>query len=149
MLAKLYLRLLMGLIGCSLSAFAQIDGANFSADLRARYGPPLARETFTIWPGVEMVVDFAANGHVCRLHLPPVGPSSDSNVRTPQAIDDFLSGLLPMNLRGKEQGRMLEAVGAPSVSIVEYENVAVAEELQGQRRTGVTVTFKKETCRDR
>ncbi|MDR3741839.1 MAG: hypothetical protein P4L40_22695 [Terracidiphilus sp.] len=147
--AKLNLRLLVGLIGFALSAFAQVDAAKFAADLRARYGPPLARETFTGRPGVEMVVDYTANGHVCRIHLPPVGPSRDPNVRTPQAIDDFLSDLVPMNIRGKEQSRMLEATGLPSVSIIEYENVVIAEEFQGQRRTGVTVTFKKETCRDR
>lgn len=147
--AKLNLRLLAGLVGFALSAFAQVDGAEFAADLRAKYGPPLARETFTARPGVEMIVDYAANGHVCRIQLPPVGPSRDPNVKTPQAIDDFLSDLVPMNIRGKERSRMLEATGLPSVSIIEYENVVIAEEFQKQRRTGVRVTFKHETCQDR
>ena len=65
--AKVNLRLLAVVLGCSLPAFAQIDGT----DLRKQYGPPLSRETFTVLTGVEMVVDYAVNGHVCRIQLPP------------------------------------------------------------------------------
>jgi hypothetical protein len=146
--SKLNLRLLVTFAGFALSAFAQIDGAGFARDLRTKYGPPLARETFTGRPGIEMVVDYAANGHVCRIQLPPVGPGPEPGVRTPQAVDDFLSELVPLKMRGKELRRSLEYVGALSVSRVEYENVAIADTLQAQRRTGVTVTFTKEECRD-
>ena len=147
--ARLSLRLLAAFVGFALSAFAQIDGAGLARDLRAKYGPPLARETFTVWPGIEMVVDYAANGHVCRIQLPPTAPDREPGVRTPQAVDDFLAELLPMQMRGKELGRMMDAHGAFSVSRVEFENVVIAETIVARKRTGVIVTLTKEECRDR
>ena len=126
------------------SAFAQIDGTI----LRAKFGPPLARETFTVMTGVKMVVDYAANGHVCRIQLPPVGPSHDQLINTPQAIDKCLSGLVPMTMRGKEVNRMVFTSGPNNVSMIKYENVTISEAAQAGRRTGLTVTFTKEACRD-
>ena len=146
MSAKLNLRLLASFAGFALSAFAQIDGARFASDLRAKYGPPLARETFVARPGFEIVVDYAANGHVCRIQVPPIAPGGEPGVKTAQAVDDFLTELVPLTMRGKELLRMEEAVGAPSVSHVEYENVTISDFRQGGRRTGVTVTFKNEEC---
>jgi hypothetical protein len=70
-------------------------------------------------------------------------------MKTPQAIDDFLAELIPLTMRGKELGRLAMAFGVPSSSTIEYENVAIVEAFQGRRRTGVTVTFTKEECRDR
>jgi glutamate synthase domain-containing protein 1 len=96
-----------------------------------------------------MVVDYAANGNVCRIQLPSIAPGREPGVRTPQAVDDFLAELVPLKMRGKELGRLMESYGAPSVSRVEYENVAIADTLQAQRRIGVTVTFTKEECRDK
>jgi hypothetical protein len=118
--AKLSLILLANL------AFAQVGGSGFANDLRAKYGPPLARETFVVWPDFEMVVDYAANGHVCRIQLPPVAPSREPGVKTTQAVDDFLLELVPLSMRDKEVGRVMEAVGLPSRSVVFYENVTVA-----------------------
>jgi len=130
------------------SAFAQIDGARFASDLRAKYGPPLARETFVARPGIEMVVDYALNGHVCRIQLPPIGPGPEPGVKTGQAVDDFLARLVPFSLRGKELSRHHSFMGAPSESSVEYENVTISETFQAQRRTGVTVAFPKEECQE-
>jgi hypothetical protein len=96
--ANLYRRLLAAFLWITAPAFAQIDGG----DLRAKYGPPLARETFAVMTGVDMVVDYAANGHVCRIQLPPVAPSQDVRVSTTQAIDEFIFGLVPVTIRGKE-----------------------------------------------
>jgi hypothetical protein len=134
--------------GFAWSAFAQIDGARFASDLRARYGPPLARETFVARPGIEMIVDYATNGHVCRVQFPPVGPGRESGVKTGQAVDDFLAELVPLAMRGKELRRLHTFMGAISMSSVEYENVTISESLQGQRRTGMTVTFRDEECQD-
>jgi hypothetical protein len=147
MSAKMNLSLLVRFAGVVLPAFAQIDGARFASDLRTKYGPPLARETFVARPGLEMVVDYAANGHVCRIQLPPIAPSREPGVQTAQAVNDFLAELVPMNMRGKELGRMMEAVGLPSMSHVEYQNVTVSELWQGEQRTAVTVAFKNEVCR--
>jgi hypothetical protein len=147
--AKMNLRLLATFVGFTLSAFAQIDGTKFASDLRTKYGPPLTRETFTVRSGIEMIVDYAANGHVCRIQLPPVGPGRDPGVSSPQAIDELISELVPLTMRGKELRRMMSTAGRFSVLMVEYENVTVAEGLEGQRRTEVTVTFTKEACRER
>jgi hypothetical protein len=146
---RLSVRLLATFIGFAFSAFAQIDGARFAADLHAKYGPPLARETFAVRPGFEMVVDYAPNGHVCKIQLPPIGPSSEPGVETTQAVDDFLGELIPIKMRGKELGRMGEVFGLPSISIVEYENITIAQAFQGDARTGVTVTFANEKCPER
>lgn len=129
-------------------AFGQLDGWKFASDLRAKYGPPLARETFTVRPGMEMVVDYAADGNVCRIQLPPVGPGRQPGVTTPQAVDDFLVELLPASIRGQTTGGFAEASGLASVKTTEYENLTIAEAFGGEGRTGVTVTFKNETCKD-
>jgi hypothetical protein len=84
----------------------------------------------------------------CRVNLPPVGPSRDARVSTPQVIDEFIAGLVPMAMRGKELGRFVTVMGMISISTVEYENVSISETLQDRRRTGLTVTFTKEMCRD-
>jgi hypothetical protein len=119
------------------SAFAQTDWAGFAAGLRSKYGPPLLRETFIPKPGIEMAVDYAANGNVCRVQLPPTAP------------DDFLLELIPLSMRGKELGKMVEMFGVNSIRIIEYENVAISESYHGDQRTGVTVSFPKEQCRDK
>jgi hypothetical protein len=135
-------------LGLAVPAFAQIDGARFASDLRTKYGPPLARETFIARQDIEMIVDYAANGSVCKIQLPPVAQVPESNVKTPKAVDDFLAELVPLTIRGKVLQRLHEATGLPSVSIVEYENVTISGMFQGQRRTGVTVTFKNEECQE-
>ena len=134
--------------GLAISAFAQVDGSQFATELRAKYGPPLARETFTARPGIEMIVDYASNGHVCRIQLPAVAPSRDPRVSTTQAIDEFVSELVPLSIRGSELHRMSIGMSLAGVSFIEYQYVTIAESLTGQKRTGVTVTFNKEQCRD-
>ncbi len=100
-----------------------------------------------MWPDFEMVVDYAANGHVCRIQVPPVSPGKEPGVRTTQALDDFLLDLVPLTMRGKELGRMMAATGSVhSESIVRYENVTIAETLHSQRRAKMTVMFNEE-CR--
>jgi hypothetical protein len=89
------LLLLPAFVGCAVSLSAQFDADRFVADLRANFGPPLSKEVF-LMPAGEMVVDYAANGHACRIQLPAVGPEEGSNVKSPKAVDDFLLKLLPL-----------------------------------------------------
>jgi hypothetical protein len=96
-----------------------------------------------------MVVDYAANGHACRIQLPATGPEEGSNVMSAKAVDDFLLKLLPLSVRGRQLGKMAEMSGLLGVLITQYENVTISEWLQGQTRTGVTATFTKEKCPDR
>jgi hypothetical protein len=140
--------LIAAFVGFAMSVSAQIDGAKFAADIRAKYGTPLARETFII-PAGEMVVDYATNGNVCRIVLPAVAPDSrQPGVKTTQAADDFVLELVPLAVRGKELGRMVSAFGAISVSTINYDNVAIAKGYLDERQTDITVTFTKEKCQD-
>jgi hypothetical protein len=144
------LRLPATFIGLALYALAQIDGAKFASDLHTKYAPPLARETFSV-PAGEMVIDYAANGHVCKIQLPPAGPDAQRpGVTSTQAVDDFLLELVPLTTRGKELRRWSASTGMNFTLAVEYENVVIAEGHRNeQTRTGVTVTFLKEQCVDR
>jgi hypothetical protein len=128
------------------SAFAQFDAGGFATDLRAKYGPPLAREVFAI-PAGEMAVDYATSGHVCRIKLPGTGPEEGhSGVSSPKGIDDFLLKLLPLTLRGKELRQMAFQSGVNSIFSTEYENVTISAASSGQGPTGVTVIFTNEKC---
>src|SRR3954469_10474285 len=110
------MRLLLLAILAALPAFPQFDAAG----LRLKFGAPLPREIFTVRPGIEITVDYAPNSHVCRIQLPPIGPTSrDPAVISPQAIDAVLADLLPLNLRGKELRRSMSMMGIHSTSIVE------------------------------
>ncbi len=91
-------------------AFAQID----TAHLRSKYGAPLARETFTVRPGIEMVVDYGPAKQVCRIQLPSgrqIVGDVPPGATTRQQIDEVLNEVFPASLRGKELGGM--ATGAP------------------------------------
>jgi hypothetical protein len=66
---RIDLRLLVAVIGFVAPATAQIDGLALAAELDAKYGPPLTRETFII-PAGKMIVDCGVTGHVCRIQLP-------------------------------------------------------------------------------
>jgi hypothetical protein len=146
--AKLTLRLLAAFAGFTMSALAQIDGAKFAADVRAKYGAPLSRQTFKI-PAGEMVVDYATNGNICRIRLPSMGPEEGQpGVSSTKALDDFVLKLVPLTLRGKELRRMAESTGLHSVSTIEYQNVVIAEGSLGRERIGVTVSFTTEKCQD-
>ena len=131
------------------SCFGQLDAGAFAQSLQNKYGPPLKRETFRPRDDIEMVVDYAANGHVCSISLPPVARIAGGNVRGPRGIDNFVDELVPLARRGKVTGRHVIATGAPSVAVVMYEKVTIAESRQGSERTGVTITFPGEACSQR
>jgi len=134
------------LVTFAFSAFAQFDAGGFATDLRAKYGPPLVREVFAI-PAGEMAVDYATNGHVCRINLPGIGPEEGNpGVLSPKGIDDFLLKLLPLTMRGKELRQMVFQSGVVSIGSTEYENVTISVASNGQGPAGVTVTFTNEKC---
>lgn len=83
-----------------------------------------------------MTVDYAANGNVCRVQLPPTAPN------------DLLLELIPVSLRGKQLQSGMGQIGLISIKITEYENVTISEIFNNTGR-GVTVTFPKEQCRDK
>lgn len=133
-------------LGLVFPAFAQFNASEFANSLRAKFGQPLHREVFKVRVG-EMVVDFAQNGHVCRIQLPPRGPDShQAGVESYEGVDDFVLELVPMVIRGKELLRMVTRSGTLSWSAIEYQNFIISESYQLQERISVTVAFKNETC---
>ena len=145
---KINQRLLIAVMSFVAPAIAQIDGLALSAELRAKYGPALRRETF-LMPAGEMIVDYGATGGVCRIGLPPMAPDSrEPGMKSAKAMDDFLLELIPAAQRGKELGRGVTMMGAPGIRFASYQNVTITEMLQGQRRTGIMVTFPNESCPD-
>lgn len=150
MVSKLHLaRFLVCFFSITLPAAAQLD----SAALRTKYGVPLNRETFHLPAGFDMVVDYGANGQVCKLHVPALMPTtaqvSNATVMK-QRMYEFLGAVVPDSMRGKELGRMASVMGAAaSLLSVEYEHVTVSEmqtaQLFSQDNT-ITVTFKNDSC---
>ena len=127
------------------SAFAQLD----SFSLHSKYGAPLDRETFTVRPGIEMVVDYGPSKQVFRIHLPSgmqiVGPVP-LGVITKQQIDEVLAEVVPPSMRGKEINSMSMATGLHMMMAAEYEHVTIAESKNGDIGSGITVTFKDLSC---
>ena len=130
----------------TLPAFAQLD----SAELRAKFGAPLSRQTFRVPLGFDLVVDYGAGNQVCKLQVPALMPMDASKV---QNTDDmqrrmraFLAELVPDSTRGKELQRFMSQTGAFSaVGLDEYEHVTVVETHRGSNDT-ITVTFKNAGC---
>jgi hypothetical protein len=145
-MTKCAIRLAVALFAAS-SAFAQVDA--FS--LRSKYGPPLDRETFTVLPGIEMVVDYGPGRQACRIQLPSgmrIAGTVPPGTITKQQTDQVLGEVLPPSIRGKEMYRMMEAMGMQMVFLTEYENVTIGEMQMNNPAigTGITVTFKDPAC---
>jgi hypothetical protein len=123
---------------CCISALAQqMD----SATLRAKYGEPLARETFHVRPNIEAMVTYGPGRQVRKIELPP-----GKDVETRQQVDEVVAELVPLPTRGKEIRRMVASTGRNSLSSIEYQNVNIAEPQDNGRRTAVTITFNRPDC---
>jgi hypothetical protein len=130
-------------LGFASALFGQID----SYQLRAKYGPPLARETFTISPGFQIIVDYGPDQQACRLELPLDQPG----VGSPKQVDDILLELVPMSMRGKQLNSGMSQMGLSSVKFTVYEHVVISEfgnandVVQPNR---VSVSFSRDECRN-
>jgi hypothetical protein len=127
------------------SAFAQLD----SFTLHAKYGAPLDRETFTIRPGIEMVVDYGPSRQVCRIQVPSgmhIVDTVPPGAITKKEVDEVLAEVVPLSIRGKEVNRMSMTTGGHSMVAAEYEHVTIAESKNGDIGSGITVTFKDLSC---
>ena len=127
------------------SAFGQMD----TTTLRAKYGEPLARETYQVRPNIEAVVNYGTGHQVCKIELPP-----GSNVNPPHGasnheVDQVIEELIPPSVRGKEIGTGTLSLSRASVRLIRYEHVDIAEpqdpDHPGQR-TSVTITFNRPDC---
>jgi hypothetical protein len=109
----------------------------------------LDRETFTVRPGIEMVVDYGPSRQACQIQLPSgmkivgtVPPGSASK----KQIDEVLDEVVPASIRGKLLNELLMVTGAPSMSLKLYENLTIAETHNGGIGNGITVTFTNAAC---
>jgi hypothetical protein len=131
---------------CASTAFAQVD----TYKLRDKYGPPLDRETFTVRPGVEMVVDYGSGKQVCRIQLPfgiQYGGTVPADAVTKKMIDTILEEVVPPSIRGREIKKMMVMTPAAySSSMVDYEHITILEEKTAGVEIGISVTFKDAAC---
>jgi hypothetical protein len=135
-------------LGFALPAAAQLN----ASDLRAKFGPPLHRETFHVPQGFDLVVDYAPDSQVCKLVVPALMPSNEKvqNLAVmKQRMYKFLAELVPSSMRGKELSRQTIAMGGVSEWLVLYEQVTISESRHGGAPFGndtITVAFKNANC---
>ena len=132
------------------TAFGQMD----TSTLRAKYGEPIARETFQVRPNIEAVMNYGTGHQVCKIELPP---GSYMNIvgeilphfATKQQVDEVIDELIPPSVRGKEIGSSLASAGRLSERFTEYEHIKLHEPQDPDhpgRRTSVTITFNRPDC---
>jgi hypothetical protein len=140
------MRFVLGCLLLALPALAQFD----STTLRAKFGPPLDRETFDLPQGLELTVDYGAGNQVCKLEvhaLPPrenrSGPSNPT-----QEMQNSLLDLVPASMRGKQLGQFAGMTSAfSSFSAVEYEHVTISQPAHSIGNETIRVSFKNDDCR--
>ena len=127
------------------TAFGQMD----TSTLRAKYGEPIARETFQVRRDIEAVVNYGTGHKVCRIDLPPGSYVNPPHGASNHDVDEVIDELVPPSVRGKEIGTGALSLSRASVRLSEYEHVTISEpqdpDHPGQR-TAVTITFKRPDC---
>jgi hypothetical protein len=132
------------------TAFGQMD----TSTLRAKYGEPIARETFQVRPNIEAVVNYGTGHQVCKIELPPgsymnIVGEIPPHFATKQQVDEVIDELIPPSVRGKEIGSSLASAGRLSERFTEYEHIKLHEPQDPDhpgRRTSVTITFNRPDC---
>ena len=127
------------------SAFGQMD----TSTLRAKYGEPIARETFQVRPNIEAVVNYGTGHQACKIDLPPGSYVNPPHGASNHDVDQVIDELVPPSARGKEINKGVMAAGRISMSFADYENITIAEPQDPDhpgRRTSVSITFKRPDC---
>jgi hypothetical protein len=111
--------------------------------LRLKYGEPLARETFHIRPGLEMIVNYGPDRKVCKVEVP--------GANSYRQLDELIEELAPVSARGRKvSGSRIIAAGGGNVRRCGlYENVVISEPYDlnhPDKRTGVTISFNRPDC---
>lgn len=137
-------KLILFVVCCT--AFGQME----TSTLRAKYGEPIARETFQVRPNIEAVVNYGSAHQVCKIDLPPGSYVNPPHGASNHEVDLVIDELVPLSARGKEIGAGVLSASRTAVRLTEYETVNIAEPQdpdQPGRRTGVTIIFKRPDCR--
>ena len=127
------------------SAFGQID----TTTLRAKYGEPIARETFQVRPNIEAVVNYSTGHQVCKIDLPPGSYVNPPHGASNHDVDEVIDELVPLSARGKEIGVGVLSLSRASVRLLKYEHVDISEPQDPNhpgQRTAVTITFNRPDC---
>ena len=136
-------KLILFIVCCS--AFGQMD----TSTLRAKYGEPIARETFQVRPNIEAVVNYGTSHQVCKIDLPSGSYVNRPNFATKQQVDEVIDELVPPSVRGKAMSQAVLSASRIAVSLSEYQNVTISEPLDPDhpgQRTAVTITFNRPDC---
>jgi hypothetical protein len=129
------------------TAFGQMD----TSTLRAKYGEPIARETFQVRPNIEAVVNYGTGHQVCRIDLPPGSYVNPPHGASNHDVDQVIDELVPPAMRGKAGSHLMAGSGRIFMSISEYENITISEPQDPDhsgRRTAVWTMFKRPDCRE-
>ena len=127
------------------TAFGQMD----TSTLRAKYGEPIARETFQVRPNIEAVVNYGTGHQVCKIDLPPGSYVIPSHGASNHDVDEVIDELVPSAMRGKGGSHLMAGSSRISMSISEYENITISEPQDPDhpgRRTAVWITFNRPDC---
>jgi len=120
-----------------------------TSTLRAKYGEPIARETFQVRPNIEAVVNYGTGHQACKIDLPPGSYVNPPHGASNHDVDQVIDELVPPSARGKEINKGMLSTGRNSMSFADYENLTIAEPQDPDRpgrRTSVTITFKRPDC---
>jgi hypothetical protein len=126
-------------------AFGQMD----TSTLRAKYGEPIARETFQVRPNIEAAVNYGTGHQVCKIDLPPGSYVNPPHGASNHDVDEVIDELVPLLARGKEMGVGVLSLSRASVRLLRYEHVDITEPQDPDhpgRRTSVIITFKRPDC---
>jgi len=135
----------LALFGVCCAAFGQMD----TSTLRAKYGEPIARETYQVRPNIEAVVNYGTGHQVCKIDLPPGSYVNPPHGASKQQVDEVIDELVPLSARGKEINQGVMSAARIAVSFTDFENVNIVEPQDPDhpgRRTSVTITFKRPDC---
>ena len=120
-----------------------------TSTLRAKYGEPIARETFQVRPNIEAVVNYGTGHQACKIDLPPGSYVNPPHGASNHDVDQVIDELVPPSARGKEINKGMLSTGRNCMSFADYENLTIAEPQDPDRpgrRTSVTITFKRPDC---
>ena len=143
------------LIACFVVAALSAALPQSSNEFHSRYGEP-DLERFQARPGISVTVEYGLDHLACRALIEPPRPLFDSEQHHPLmssgAVTDILEEIVPAQVRGKETGRSISAIGCNEFEIVEYGNVSIMRSthnclpLKPEREMRATVSFKRSIC---
>ena len=152
-------------LALALAAFGQINATT----LGGKYGPPLKSyapgsaekfrpgkgdvdlavnyanaEIFKVRSNIEMLVNYATSGQVCRIDLPRREPGgrqtfTSTDAESTRQLHEVLDEVVPSSIRGKALGGGVASL----ISFTEYENLTIIEVAP---QTSITVKFNDEGC---